>query len=203
MVDAGRNGLCAGLVRSLVIRYCRSLCVAPGLAITPRDLSPIEVVKIQQQVAVHLIWSSMAKAMIDKSEMPGAASALCQGSGLEGLENNITIIIVIVSIVNYQYNHLCYHAHSMFVSYVFLVLRTSLFLVANDQLIPITTNTNRNTMPYPRFGKRLGCLGWPGATRQLSLGRVKITLWNMKIMIYIMIYIAQGACCLLLLLLLL
>ena len=92
---------------------------------------------------------------------------------------------------------------AMFVSYVFLVLRTSLFLVANDQLIPITTNTNRNTMPYPRFGKRLGCLGWPGATRQLSLGRVKITLWNMKIMIYIMIYIAQGACCLLLLLLLL
>ena len=77
------------------------------------------------------------------------------------------------------------------------------FLVANDQLIPITTNTNRNTRPYPRFGKRLGCLGWPGATRQLSLGRVKITLWNMKIMIYIMIYIAQGACCLLLLLLLL
>ena len=67
---------------------------------TPRDLSPIEVVKIQQQVAVQMIWSSMAKAMIDKSEMPGAASALCQGSGLEGLENNITIIIVIVSIVN-------------------------------------------------------------------------------------------------------
>ena len=109
MVDAGRNGLCAGLVRSLVIRYCRSLCVAPGLANTPRDLSPIEVVKIQQQV----IWSSMAKAMIDKSEMPGAASALCQGSGLEGLENNITITIVIVSIVNYQYNHLCYRAPSL------------------------------------------------------------------------------------------
>ena len=113
VVDAGRNGLCAGLVRSLVIRYCRSLCAAPGLANTPRDLSPIEVVKIQQQVAVQMIWSSMAKAMIDKSEMPGAASALCQGSGLEGLENNITIIIVIVTIVNCQYNHLCYHAPSL------------------------------------------------------------------------------------------
>ena len=33
VVDAGRNGLCAGLVRSLVIRYCRSLCVAPGLRV--------------------------------------------------------------------------------------------------------------------------------------------------------------------------
>ena len=150
VVDAGRNGLCAGLVRSLVIRYCRSLWVAPGLRVisAPSRWSRFNNrwqfrwfgVRWQRQWLTKV--RCQVRPQLSVKEVASKVWRITSPSSLSALSIVSTIMFVIM-LLPWHHGHVCV----IYDIYVFLVLSTSFKEVPCCQL-SIDTNNHQYQSQY-------------------------------------------------------